>query len=106
LLKRAGMDLPPSLLPAHELETKEIELIEMISEWPQVVQRAAQEFKTLYITNHAYELSRSFNEFYNQCPVLKAEPSVRDFRLRLVAATREAIGSSLRVLNIPAPVVM
>nr|NIV16420.1 arginine--tRNA ligase [Fodinibius sp.] len=66
----------------------------------------AQDFKTLYITNHAYELARAFNEFYNSCPVLKAEPEVRDFRLRLVAAAREAVGSSLRVLNIPIPDVM
>jgi arginyl-tRNA synthetase len=106
LLKRAEESLPDSLVPQHELDTKEVELIEMISEWPQVVQRAAQDFKTLYVTNHAYELARAFNEFYNTCPVLKAEPEVRDFRLRLVTAAREAIGSSLRVLNIPVPEVM
>jgi len=106
LLKRADVPFPASLKPTHELDPKEIELIEMISEWPQVVQRAAKDFKTLYITNHAYELSRAFNEFYNSCPVLKAEPAVRDFRLRLVAAARESIGSSLRVLNIPVPEVM
>jgi len=106
LLKRAETALPGSLIPKHELDPKEIELIEMISEWPEVVQRAAKDFKTLYITNHAYDLSKAFNEFYNSCPVLKAEPGTRDFRLRLVAAAREAIGSSLRVLNIPIPEVM
>ena len=106
LLKRAESDLPGSQIPNHELEPKEIELIEKISEWPNVVQRAAQDFKTLYISNHAYELARAFNEFYNSCPVLKAEPEVRDFRLRLVAAARESIGSSLKVLNIPIPEVM
>ena len=106
LLKRAESDLPSSQTPNHELEPKEIELIEKISEWPNIVQRAAQDFKTLYISNHAYELARAFNEFYNSCPVLKAEPDVRDFRLRLVAAARESIGSSLKVLNIPIPEVM
>lgn len=106
LLKRAESPLPGSLIPDHELESKEIELIETISEWPNVVQRAAQDFKTLYISNHAYELAKAFNEFYNSCPVLKAEPEIRDFRLRLVAAAREAIGSSLKVLNIPIPEVM
>lgn len=106
LIKRAEESLPESLVPQHELDSKEVELIEVISEWPQVIQRAAQDFKTLYITNHAYDLARAFNEFYNTCPVLKAEPEVRDFRLRLVAAAREAIGSSLRVLNIPIPEVM
>lgn len=106
LIKRSESPLPSSQIPKHELEPKEIELIEKISEWPNVVQRAAQDFKTLYISNHAYELARAFNEFYNACPVLKAEPETRDFRLRLVAAAREAIGSSLKVLNIPIPEVM
>jgi len=106
LIKRSESPLPSSQIPNHELEPKEIELIEKISEWPNVVQRAAQDFKTLYISNHAYELARAFNEFYNACPVLKAEPETRDFRLRLVAAAREAIGSSLKVLNIPIPEVM
>ena len=106
LLKRAEAPLPSSQTPSHVLEPKEIELIEKISEWPNVVQRAAQDFKTLYISNHAYELARAFNEFYNSCPVLKAEPETRDFRLRLVAAAREAIGNSLKVLNIPIPEVM
>lgn len=106
LLKRAETPLPNSLTPKHPLDPKEVELIEMISEWPEIIQRAAQDFKTLYITNHSYELARAFNEFYNTCPVLKAEPEVRDFRLRLVAAAREVIGSSLRVLNIPIPEVM
>ena len=106
LLRRADVPLPESLTPSHELDEKEVELIEKISAWPQVVQRAAKEYKTLEITNHAYELSRSFNEFYNSCPVLKAETGVRDFRLRLVAAARQAIANSLRVLNIPIPEVM
>jgi arginyl-tRNA synthetase len=106
LLKRAGDKLPESQLPSHELDPKEVALIERISEWPEVVQRAAREYKTLEITNHAYELSRAFNEFYNTCPVLKAEKEVQGFRLRLVASARVAIANSLRVLNIPIPEVM
>ncbi|MBE0528558.1 MAG: arginine--tRNA ligase, partial [Thermoleophilia bacterium] len=106
LLRRADAALPGSQAPTHQLEEKEVELIEKISEWPQVVQRAADDFKTLEITNFAYDLSKAFNEFYNTCPVLKAEGQVREFRLRLVAAAREAIANSLRVLNIPIPEVM
>ncbi|MCB2179753.1 arginine--tRNA ligase [bacterium] len=106
LLRKADAPLPDSSAPTYTLEPKEVELIEIISEWPGVVQKAAQEFKTLHITNHAYHLSRAFNEFYNACPVLTAEPAVREFRLRLVAAARQAIRNSLEVLNIPVPEVM
>jgi arginyl-tRNA synthetase len=106
LLRRADIPLPKSLIPTHQLDEKEVELIERISVWPQVVQRAANDYKTLEISNHAYELSRAFNEFYNTCPVLKAEPGVRAFRLRLVTAAGQAIRNSLSVLNIPIPEVM
>ena len=40
------------------------------------------------------------------CPVLKAEPGVRDARLRLVAAARQAMVNALRLLAIEAPDVM
>lgn len=106
LLKKFGQDLPESLIPTHEMDEKEITLIEMISRWPEVVQKAAEEYKTLHVTNHAYELAKAFNEFYNHCPVLKAEPEVRDARVRLVAAAREAIRNALTVLGIDVPDVM
>jgi arginyl-tRNA synthetase len=106
LLKRVEQPFPESLIPDYDLEEKEIELIGKISQLPSDVQRAASEYKTLQITNAAYELAKAFNEFYNSCPVLKAEPEVRDMRLRLVAATKQAIANCLTILGIPIPEVM
>ena len=106
LLKKFESGIPKSLSPAHELEEHEVKLIEILSRWPETVQKAAAEYRTLHITNYAYEIAKAFNEFYNRCPVLKAEPDVRDSRLRLVAATREAIRNSLGLLGISVPEVM
>lgn len=106
ILRRHGEALPQAITPAYELDRAEIELIDRISQFPEAVQRAAAEYKTLHITNHAYELARAFNEFYNQSPVLQAEGPVRAFRLRLVAAAKEALANSLRLLGIQAPEVM
>ncbi len=97
--------LPPANFD-YQLEPAEVQLIDLISRLPNVVQRAAEEYKTLEITNQAYELARAFNDFYNQCPVLKAEPGVRAARLRLVEAARQAIANSLAMLGIAAPEVM
>jgi arginyl-tRNA synthetase len=102
---------PPAngLSPAsfgYTLEPTEIQLIDLISRFPAEVQRAAAEYKTLTITNQAYELARAFSDFYNACPVLKAEPEVRAARLRLVAAARQTIANSLNLLGIDAPEVM
>jgi arginyl-tRNA synthetase len=98
--------IPESSLASHELHPKEIELIDLISRFPAEVQRAARELKTLHITNLAYETARAFNDFYNQCPVLKAEPEVRAARLRLVAASRQTLANLLRLMGITPPEVM
>ena len=106
ILNKFGENLPDELIPKHELDSSEIELIDRISRFPDAVQKAAAEYKTLHITNQAYEMARAFNNFYNQAPVLQAEKEIRNFRLRLVATAKEAIANSLKLLGIEAPEVM
>ncbi len=106
ILRRLEEPLPESTAIVHELDPAEIELIDAISRFPGEVQHAAAEYKTLHITSLAFDLARSFNDFYKQCPVLKAEPGVRSYRLRLVAAARQTIANALWLLSIQAPEVM
>lgn len=106
ILRRTNEPLPGPIALDYELDPAEIELVDVISRFPDEVKRAAQEYKTLHITNVAYELARAFNEFYKQCPVLKAEPGTRAFRLRLVAAAQQTIANALGLLGITAPDVM
>lgn len=106
ILRRMNEPLPGPIALDYELDPAEIELVDVISRFPDEVKRAAQEYKTLHITNIAYELARAFNEFYKQCPVLKAEPGTRAFRLRLVAAAQQTIANVLGLLGITAPDVM
>ena len=100
------LDLPQSTRLNYSLDPAEIQLVDLIARFPAEVQRAAAEFKTLPITNLAYEMARAFNDFYSACPVLKAEPEVRAARLRLVAAARQAIANALNLLGIIAPQIM
>lgn len=106
ILRRWEGALPEAVTPDHDLEPAEIQLIEAVAKLPGEVQRAASEYKTLHITNLAFGLAQAFNDFYMQCPVLQAEPAVRDFRLRLVATARQALASALGLLGIRAPQVM
>jgi arginyl-tRNA synthetase len=93
-------------LASYELQPVEVSLIDLISRLPQEVQRAAKEYRPLYIATLAYELAHAFNDFYNQCPVLQADAPVRAFRMRLVAAARQAIANTLNLLGISAPEAM
>ena len=106
ILRKVSNQIPVSQEISGELSEQEIQLIDYLARLPQEIQRAAKEMKPLLITNYAYEVARAFNDFYSACPVLQAENNIRDFRLRLVAATRQTIINSLTLLGISLPKVM
>ncbi|MHC1771819.1 MAG: arginine--tRNA ligase [Flexilinea sp.] len=106
ILRKAGGIVPPSVDLSYELTSVEIELLSKISRFPEEIQRSAAECKPLFVANLAYDIAQAFNNFYRQCPVIQAEPAVRDFRLRIAAASRQAIVNSLALLGIETPEVM
>jgi arginyl-tRNA synthetase len=106
ILRKVDGQLPVSTTPTYELSPVEIQLVDLISRLPKEIQKAAGEFRPLYISNLGYDLAKAFNDFYNQCPVLQAEEPVRAVRLRIVAAARRAIGNCLTLLGITAPEAM
>lgn len=106
ILRKAGVkELVPVDFPA-QLEKAEVDLIELMTRLPVEVQRAAEEYRPLVIASLAFDMARTFNDFYNTCQVLNAEPAIRDYRLRLVAAARQVIATSLALLGIGAPSMM
>lgn len=91
----------------YELTRHEIELIEQISQFPQKVQQAAEEYRPLVMAAYAYELANAFHSFYHAVPVLQTgDENVKAARLRLVAAAKQVIANALRLLDIQAPDVM
>ncbi|HSB90271.1 MAG TPA: arginine--tRNA ligase [Anaerolineales bacterium] len=91
----------------YVLTQQEVELIDLISRFPRVVDQAAAEYKPLLMANYAYELARAFHGFYHSVSVLQAEDAARRLaRLHLTAAVRQTLANSLRLLAIPSPDVM
>ncbi|MEI8132135.1 MAG: arginine--tRNA ligase [Leptolinea sp.] len=106
ILRKAGQKIPAETKVEFDLSTQEVQLIDLISRFASEVQRAAVEFKPMWIANYSFSLAQAFNDFYNACPVLSAEEPARGFRLRLTAAARQAIKNSLSLLGIDTPEVM
>ena len=106
ILRKANEELGKLIEPKHILEPSEVELIDLLSRYPDDVQRAASELKPLIITNLAYDTAKAFNNFYNQCPVLKTQPDIRNFRLHLVAGAKQVIANELSLLGITPPEIM
>ncbi|MGH2606057.1 MAG: DALR anticodon-binding domain-containing protein, partial [Anaerolineales bacterium] len=106
ILRKAG-DLPAQAAFRYPLTPEEIELIDRVSRFPEVVHQAAENYKPLLMANYAYDLARAFHAFYHEVPVIQAaDAETRAARLRLTAASRQALANSLRLLAVRAPEVM
>jgi arginyl-tRNA synthetase len=102
----AAFNLPAASFD-YELSSNEIQLIELISRFPDRVQQAADEYRPQVMAAYAYDLANVFHSFYHAVPVIQAEKAeIRAARLRLVAAARQTIANALRLLDIQAPEVM
>lgn len=103
---QTSIDLQPATFD-YELTKHEIELIDLISQFPAKVQQAANEYRPLVMAQYAYDLATAFHSFYHAVPVLQSEgENVRNARLRLVAAAKQTIANALKLLDIQAPSVM
>ena len=106
ILRKAGEEVPviPTTVPV--LQPAEIQLIELMTKVPAMIKKSADEMQPMHIASLTYDMAKGFNDFYNQCPVLKVEGDERAFRLNLVKAARQTIENCLAVLGIIAPEAM
>ncbi|MBM3303864.1 MAG: arginine--tRNA ligase [Candidatus Aenigmarchaeota archaeon] len=84
-------------------EEKELALIKILNEFPDVVEQAARLMHPHVVAGYATRLAITFNEFYEMLPVLKAEEDVRNARLVLVEAVRAVMRNALHLLGMEAP---
>ncbi|HWQ20512.1 MAG TPA: arginine--tRNA ligase [Methanotrichaceae archaeon] len=99
ILRKAPLgEFSPELLTGEY----EIALIKKIAEFDLVIDRAARELKPHQLATYARELAESFNQFYRFSPVLDAEPDLKNARLALVNASRNALKFTLETLGIAA----
>jgi arginyl-tRNA synthetase len=103
-------DIDLVLSPAvfdYELNSHEVQLIELISRFPETVQQAANEYRPLVMATYVYDLANVFHSFYHAVPVIQADTKeIRTARLRLVAAAKQTLYLALHLLDIQAPEVM
>ncbi len=91
-----GADLPP-------LQPAERALSLALDELPSALNAVAETLEPHVLCTYAYDLARTFTEFYDQCPVLTSEGEVRGRRLVLVDLTRRTLAQVLDLLGIAAP---
>jgi arginyl-tRNA synthetase len=94
----AAVNVLVTLLP------NEKEIIKLLYQFPAIVAQAGETFSPASIANYVYELSKEYNQFYQEIPVLKEEDKdVRLMRLKLSLFTGEVIKKAMWLLGIEVP---
>lgn len=81
-------------------EDNEIALVKLLSQYPEVIEKASTEMKPSLICRHLIELAQKFSEFYHANPVLNAKKGLKDARLTLIYCVRIVLQSGMELLNI------
>ncbi len=84
----------------EQLSNQEISLINQISKFPDIIEKAAQHMNPALIANYSHDLAQTFNEFYHNCKVIGEKKDIEAFRLKLVDAFRTCLHNSLYLLGI------
>ncbi len=83
---------------------EEVAVLKQLAHLPEAVRRAGETYAPYHIADWLYGTAREFARFYRAHSVLQASsPELRAARLRLVAATAQALRNGLSLLGIQAP---
>ena len=74
----------------------------LLYRFPEIVERAGEEYAPQYITTYLIELSGAFNHFYAQEQIVSDEPE-SSYRLAIARAFNIVIKNGLNILGIPTP---
>lgn len=86
------------------LTSEEKELIHLIYEFPEIVKQAGETYSPSTVANFVYELAKTFNQYYQDTPILKrVDPDIGNFRVLLSWFTGNIINSSMDLLGIQVP---
>lgn len=105
LIRKANFDFTKSLDTAGiNLHEKEKELLKLVSQYPDVVQGAAEGHSPALVANYVYDLVKEYNSFYQSVPVLGSEIlDEKIWRIQLSKKVGDTIKSAFGLLGIEVP---
>ncbi|MFO7843289.1 MAG: arginine--tRNA ligase [Bacteroidales bacterium] len=107
LIKKAKdkkIDIPDEIIRKPEISSKELELLKLIHQYPEVLTEAAENYSPAVIANYIYDLAKEYNQFYHDHPILSEEKAaISQFRLLLSKQVGVIIHSGMKLLGIDVP---
>jgi arginyl-tRNA synthetase len=93
----ADTDIEPTLV------AQERDLVLQLLQFDSAVHDTLEKYSPHRMCTYLFDLAQSFTSFYEACPVLKADPETRAFRIRLCTQTARVLAKGLDLLGIEAP---
>jgi arginyl-tRNA synthetase len=103
IFRRAGLVPDSARAPITLAEPAERALALRLLGFGAVVRQAGETTQPHLLAGFLFDVASAFTTFYEQCPVLQAEPDIRDSRLALSALTLRVLLTGLDLLGIPVP---
>jgi len=107
LIKKAKdkkIAIPDEISRKPEISSKELELIKLIHQYPEILTEAAENYSPAVIANYIYDLAKEYNQFYHDHPILSEEKAaISQFRLLLSKQVGVIINSGMKLLGIDVP---
>jgi arginyl-tRNA synthetase len=102
IFRRAGVDAPAGTTITVTEPAEHALAIELLA-FDTVIANVAQTLEFHRLAGYLHTLATTFSTFYEQCPVLRAQPDVRDSRLAICDLTARILRQGLDLLGIHTP---
>ncbi len=105
-LQETGFD--PQNSSEHELlqllnSPAELQLGFALLDYPRMITTSIRLLEPQKMVEYLHDLAEVFHRFYQECPIIKAEPDIRNARLFLALATRQVLRNGFKILGVSAP---
>jgi len=98
--EHAAESLRKDAAPISLCEPQELALGKMILRFPEVLDRALEDYRPNILAAYLYDLAGAFTAFYDACPVIQSPEPLRSERLKLCDLAARVIARGLGLLGI------
>jgi arginyl-tRNA synthetase len=106
-MARQEIGFDPASEHSHKLElltsTAELQLGFALLNYPDMIKSSLRLLEPQKMVEYLHSLAELFHRFYQECPILKADPDIARARLFLSVATRQVLRNGFRILGVSAP---
>ena len=89
---------------SSKLNSKELDIIRVLYQYPAIVDQAGKTFSPALIANYVYDLAKSFNAFYQEIQILREEDqALMRMRIGIASFVGNTIKSGMELLGITVP---